>query len=73
MDIHEITPGINRVLIQLHPHNDKVKFLDGYLQLDTTYEPQDHISVIGKIISIGHIVPLKTYINSDVRLDWEPE
>lgn len=72
MDISKIIPGINRVLIQLHPHNDKVKFLDGELLIDTTFEPQDHISVIGKIISIGQLIPLKTHINSDVRLDWEP-
>jgi hypothetical protein len=73
MDIAAIKPGINRVLIQLHPHNDKVKFLDGYLQLDTSYEPQDHISVIGKVISIGQLKPLDTSVNSDVRLDWWPE
>lgn len=73
MDISAIAPGINRVLVQLHPHNSKIKFLDGYLDLDTSYEPQDHISVIGRIVSIGRLIPLKTHINSDVRLDWYPE
>ena len=73
MDLANLRAGINRVLIQLHPHNDKVKFLDGYLDLDTSYEPQEHISVIGKVLSIGKLIPLKTYINSDVRLDWYPE
>ena len=73
MDISSIKPGINRVLVQLHPHNDRIAFNGGELLLDTSYEPQDHISVIGKVISVGKIIACKTYIHSDVRLDWEPE
>lgn len=72
MDLSQIKPGINRVLIQLHPHNNKIKFLDGFLDLDTSFEIQDHVSVIGKIIGIGALKPVDVSVNSDVRLDWDP-
>ena len=52
-DLKKIRPGTNRVLINLVPMNDKVKLTDGtILELDTTFEPSDHVSVCGSVIAV---------------------
>lgn len=52
MEINKIKPGINRVLVKISKDCDTILLKNGTkLQLDTTYNPEQHVAVSGEIIA----------------------
>ena len=52
MKIEQGKSAGNHVMVELDPENDHIKIKDGKLYLDTSYEPDKHVTVTGRVKAV---------------------